>query len=236
MLIWSFEEAGGVKGCSGVSWWYRLVLLISQSASGGSNIAQQSSGIIHKFIYQIWSPVWDFLLSFLLYFSVFMIFFFFYVFQSLFFLLWTLWRGPSTFGKELVVIVIPSMRTLTSRASAIYCKIHCTSVGWRVWSGWERHGGLAAWSQSLAATSCLLSSRSEKDVMILFQDEASVRSCSWGAWKSWTSSRYQHSCLWGLERCVQSPVIGRLSVCKLQEEVSQCQWTSGLCVQMIPPL
>lgn len=29
----------------------------------------------------------------------------------------------------------PSMRTLTSCASAIYCKIHCISVGRQVWSG-----------------------------------------------------------------------------------------------------
>lgn len=29
----------------------------------------------------------------------------------------------------------PSVRTLTSRASAIYCKIHCISVDRQVWSG-----------------------------------------------------------------------------------------------------
>lgn len=35
----------------------------------------------------------------------------------------------------------PSVRTLTSCASAIYCNIHCTTVAWQVWSGCDDGSG-----------------------------------------------------------------------------------------------
>lgn len=142
-------EGGGVKERAGVGWWYRPALLISQSASGGltlhNNLLTSYGGLFIKSSRRCRIPFCCTLVSF----HDFL--FFVFTYPSLFWLLWTLWRGPSTFGKELVVIVTPSMRTLTSRASAIYCKIHCTSVGWRLWSGREQSSGPAAWSPRPAA-------------------------------------------------------------------------------------
>lgn len=141
----------GSKWRAGVSWWYRPVRLISQSASGGltlhNNLLASCGGLFIKSSQRCRIYFCHFSCT-LVSFHDFILFF---TYPSLFLLLWTLWRGPSTFGRELVVIVTPSMRTLTSRASAIYCKIHCTSVGWRLWSGWEQSGGPAARRQRLAA-------------------------------------------------------------------------------------
>lgn len=167
-----YISKGRVGGSGGVSQWFRPLLLISQSGKQRvlklhNNLLSSSGGSVYLTkCSQGCRILFCVLLSFFAFLVLFLWLFFFYLLCSRFFLFFcNPVMKPPGHWQPACSDCNPSVRTLTSCASAIYCNIHCTTVAWQVWSGCDDESGdlatrsekshplLSSWNLPLVMTS-----------------------------------------------------------------------------------
>lgn len=129
---------GWVGGSGGVSQCFRPLLLISQSGKQRvlklhNNLLSSSGGTVYltkcsQGCRILFFVLLSFFSSFLVLFSCFV---FFISLQQVFLFCNPVMKPPSHW-QPACSDCNPSVRTLTSCASAIYCNIHCTTVAWQV--------------------------------------------------------------------------------------------------------
>lgn len=120
---------GRFGGSGGVSQWFKPLLLISQSGKQRvlklhNNLLSSSGGSVYLTKCSQGCRILFFCCRFF-------VLFFFISLQQVFLFCIPVMKPPSHW-QPACSDCNPSVRTLTSCASAIYCNIHCTTVAWQV--------------------------------------------------------------------------------------------------------